>query len=300
MHNKTDLFKMFKSERDITNRIKIEVFLLQAIKFRDLGILTVPVELPDGSELGAIIDKNYNERLDKDSNSLWRKLAGNLFAKKEVARKQSLIREEYDKVIQESDTYKAHIEWARALKLVGFEYEVRPSVKELFFYNDAHTAQVLQDLMQLRLRIKEEAVKKFSEDTPIQFILYPEEHAPHYIEHMGRVLGYPDCCIEAYLTDRSKGDSVEVRSAVDLHAALKDKNEIEPWAYFVKGFVPCSPTCKAATELGKQAHKQLGDIHPEIADAYYQLLDDNVAKLKEYAVSLKERLREQAREQNIS
>ncbi len=292
------LVDLFLKEELVMPRARIEAFLLVALGIKPLSLITVPGELVDGRELGQAIDDRYRTAVGKGKDgNLWQKLSYRFHSmtEKPLAFKQRLIREAYEEIVTPSASYRAHLRWAKQLGLAVFDWEVRPSIHELYFYKSPTVGEELHELMAERQRLKREAWTKVTRDTPISVLVYPEEQSAPYLGRLGRLLGYPDCCVQAYVRDRTSGENVEARAARDLHLQTTVSGNPEPWPYFVKDLFPCSPTCSQGTEVGKEALAALHALSPQLADVYQQLLQENQERVRVYPVIINQHVQEMER-----
>ncbi|MGE5653731.1 MAG: hypothetical protein ACM3ZQ_05610 [Bacillota bacterium] len=292
------LMDLFLKEDLVMPRARIEAFLLVALGIKPLSLITVPGELADGRELGQAIDDRYRKAVaNGQEGNLLQKLSFRFHSltEKPLAFKQRLIREAYEDIVEPSASYRAHLRWAKQLGLSVYDWEVRPSIHELYFYKSPTVGEELRELMAERQRLKREAWSKVTRDTPISMLVYPEEQSAPYLERLGRLLGYPDCCVQAYLSDRAQGENVEARAARDLHLATTVSGSPEPWAYFVKDLFPCSPTCANGTQVGKEALAALHALSPQLADVYRQLLQENQEMVRVYPVIINQHVQEMER-----
>jgi hypothetical protein len=260
------------ADEAVSERVKLDDYLLLAAGVRRLGMLTYPAEFPDAAAIGQEIDARFASRyyrgtdpeLGSGANLLNR--LRHLFLRamrSPVAYKTMLLQEVVTAVLRQSATYRAHRQWASALGLRTLEAEVRPSIRELFLYRDAAVGSRLSSLMELRERIREEARAVFRPGMPALFFVYPEERSEEYVQAMGELLGYPDCCVQAYVRSRRKGEG-------ELPQATAEAGE--PLAYFVRDFVPCRPSCPAAAAVGRLACEKLAQLDPRLPDRYLSLV----------------------------
>jgi hypothetical protein len=56
--------------------------------------------------------------------------------------------------------------------------------------------------------------------------------------------------------------------------------DVNPLAFFVWGFIPCKPDCKAATAKGEAIFKKFMQIDKEIATTYMEVLYDYSLKIE--------------------
>lgn len=292
------LVDLFLKEELVMPRARIEAFLLVALGIKPLSLITVPGELADGRELGQAIDDRYHQSVANGrEGSLWQRLSFGVHSltEKPLAFKQRLIRRAYEDIVPPSASYRAHLRWAKELGLTVYDWEVRPSIHELYFYKSPTVGLELRELMLERQRLKREAWSKVTRHTPISLLVYPEEQNPPYVERVGRLLGYPDCCVQAYLRDRARDENVEARAARDLQLMTTVNGDPEPWPYFVKDLFPCSPTCPRSTEIGKEVYAALHSLSPQLADLYLQLLQENQEMVRVYPVIINQHVQEMER-----
>lgn len=292
MPARSDLIEQFAHEEHILPRIRIEGFMLVALGVKPLSLITLPGELPQGNQLGWQIDNHYRNQLQELESSNW--LQRTQFQLKHLGHrpvtwKMQMVRNAYQHVVEGSAAYQAHLHWAKAFGLKIFFWEVRPTVRELYLYRSSSVEDELNDLMAERVRIKEEVLKNATQDTPISLLVYPEEQFPDYLAKLGRLLGYPPCCIQEYRRNRAEDVNVETRAATELASATFQLDR--PWAYFTKNFFPCSPECEQASGLGRHAHQELTAINSQLGETYSQLLDENREMVRRYPETINRHLR---------
>jgi hypothetical protein len=293
------VFMELSKAEEIPMRLRIEVFAMVALGLRPLGLIFLPAELPDGSSIGKAIDQKYQDDLREGvSGSLVQRLKFTLLApgKPPVVKKKLLLKQAYISMVQDLPAYKALHTWANKLGLGTCAYEVRPSIHELLIYQTSQVRTTLDELMEERLRIKQEAWARATPYTPYALLTYPEEQVPEYLEKLGLLLGYPQCCIKAYLEDRTNDVNVENRAAADLQSQVETQ-VVDAWAYFVKDFFPCQPTCTAAAAAGKKTYGALEKVSPALAEAYLALLKENQDRILSYPVVIAGRLKDLEKEQ---
>jgi hypothetical protein len=286
------LIEQFVHDERILPRTRIEGFLLVALGVKPLSLITIPGELPEGDQLGWQIDNHYRNQLQQlESAGLWERLQWQLrhLGQRPVTWKMEMVRNAYQQVVEGSATYQAHLQWAEAFGLKTFFWEVRPAVRELYLYKSPSVEDELNELMVERVRIRDEMRKNATKDTPLPLLVYPEEQSPDYLAKLGRLLGYPPCCIQAYRSNRAEDINVETRAAGELDEA-EFQGEL-PWAYFVKNFFPCSPQCEQATGLAKHAYHELNAISSELGVTYSKLLEENREMVRHYPEAIHRHMR---------
>ena len=253
--------------------------LLSKLGFKNCSSITIPRDLTNGQTLAEDINKQYQEKVTNyESKFSLRKLSlsPSGMVKKAVRHKQDILRKICNESINKNESYHRVISWAKIIGLLGIEFEVRPSIREMLFIPEPNKKKEIEKLMHFRAILKKDAQKTFNEKTPVQVLLYPEELNPRYVEEIGKITGYPECCIRAFMEDRTKGDNPHIRGALDYYKASKNKTP-EVWAYYTGEFVPCRTDCRAAQSLGKKAYEKLTDIDKNIAEDYKKMMAENRA-----------------------
>ncbi|MDQ7793516.1 MAG: DUF483 domain-containing protein [bacterium] len=279
----------FLEEAGLSERTKLEDYLLVALGVRPLGLLTYPAEFPDAAELGRRIDARFAGRYFGAGDPelpVWTNFGNRLrysllrAVRSPVEYKTVLLREVVNAVLAGSAAYQASREWARRWGLHTREEEVRPSIRELYLVAPGPTAERLASLMELRERIRQEARAAFSPGIPPVLYIYPEERSADYVRGMGALLGYPECCVEAYYRARMRppGDPGAVASEQLSEAG----DGVDPLAYFVRDFYPCRPACPEAIEVGRRALTRLSGLDPRLPDRYLSLAGSNRDRLRAY------------------
>lgn len=282
MPARREIIEGFVGEDQISLRTRIENFLLVALGIKPMSLLTLPGEMLSGEQLGWRIDNLYREKLQEIQHlSWWGQLSWQLrhLGQRSVVWKRQLLSQAYQQVVEASEAYQAHLHWARAFELHTTFWEVRPTVRELYLYCSPSVEDEIEQLMAERRRIHQQARKHATKETPLSLLVYPEEQFPDYLARLGRLLGYPKCCIDAYCTDRAQGINVESRMASALQHSSEDE---APWAFFTGNFFPCSPNCQQASRLGQQAYQELAAIDRHLGEEYKRLLLENREQLRSY------------------
>ncbi len=295
MAKTAELLDRFLTDELILPRTRVEAFLMVALGVKPVSLVTLPGELPKGDILGRLIDDRYRNALQAgQTGTFMQRTAFQLknLGKRPLTLKQQLIRGAYSAIVEQSPTYKAHINWAKDFGLHTFTWEVRPSIRELYIYKSPSVGEELNDLMAERQRIKEETWKKAGKHTPLSILVYPEEQSPSYLARLGKLLGYPSCCVQAYLQNRTENINVETRAAMELENKSSVQTGSKPWAYFVKNFFPCSPECEAAVHLGVHSHQALTSMQPALGELYVQLLYENRQMVREYPTVINQHMQD--------
>jgi hypothetical protein len=258
----------------LKTRIKVENFVLVHLGLRPCSQTTFPVDLPGAEEMGSTIDGMMSPKMGQirhESDPRRRLLA--------IASLKKEMREAYNMVVKGSEQYEAHLEWAGALRLKTRVVDVRPTVQELYTYKERRLGGELRRLMKDREKIRRRAYTSAYPGMDRARLAYPEEFEGSWLREMGKTLGYPECCVDAYASDREGGFSVEERAARQLEEA-EGMGEVNPLAYFVGYFFPCSPDCEAALFKGKECLSRLIDLDPSWGDIYSHLVAENLENVR--------------------
>lgn len=254
-------------------RVKIENYLLVHLELRPCSQTTLPAELPDGEALGAAIDERIYPLLSRiravDDPRKRRATIDNV--KREM-------RAAFKEIVEASDRYRAHIEWAKNLGLRSLRAEVRPTVHELYLFKKRGVERRLKRLMKEREKLRRQALRRPSPDLGRVQLAYPEEFKSGWLREMGEILGYPRCCVERYASDRDLGVSVEERAAQQVKEAERS-GAGDSFAYFVGYFFPCSPDCDAALSRGKEFYDRLRELDPGLGELYASVVAENLDRV---------------------
>lgn len=265
-------FARLLDDPEVARRIAVENLMLVALGLRPLSQTTIPAELPGGATLGGAIDSRFKPRLEK------LRLMQDQKAKiKEIGEIRKGMASAFEEIVEKSSEYRALQSWAKKLDLRVNQVEVRPTVHEFYLYREKETLRELQALMQERGRLKVEAVKKPNPARGELQFAYPEEFNAAWIKRMGRLLGYPDCCVAQYAEDREKGVNAEARAAGQLKEL---STEPDHHAYLSGYFFPCSPTCENALNKGYHYHEGLKNALPQAGEAYEKTLRENLDRVR--------------------
>jgi hypothetical protein len=293
----SDNVKEFMADGRLSDRVKIECYLLVALGIRKAGLIMVPAELPGMESIGPEIDNEYYWRVmgRRDPNRplvefLSTRLQDTVrrFGKKSLPYKLQLLREIFDRVVLTTPQYNAHLEWAHKLGLRYKTEEVRPTIREIWIYKDTDTGQEIDRLAGLRRGLRLEALRRPRANAPSYYRVFPEEASPEFVRGVGEVLGYPPSCLNKYVADRASLDTnVEMRAASQLDQHQKAGKPTFPEAYFVKDFFPCVPDCPEACEIGKKALEALRSLDAGVAAKYETVLNENVTMTLKYPEIIK-------------
>jgi hypothetical protein len=268
---KEDLIDNLIKEVHILERVKIESYIIPYLDLRPVSQITIPAELPEGAEMGQKIDKNAKPMMSKlRSITDPRRKAVAIQALKKFLGKN------FEEIVKDSVTYRAHYKWADEMNLRNSQYQVRPTVHEIYFYKDRESGRKLKKLMKERERLRMKARRNPKPDLGgIQFA-YPEEFDEKWILHMGKLLGYPECCSKRYAQDRINGINVEARAANQLNEKINNDIPVDPHAYPLSYFFPCNPSCTNAIKLGLGWKEKLREFDHRIASIYRDQIENNL------------------------
>jgi hypothetical protein len=256
----------------IATRISVENLMLVSLGLRSCSQTTIPAELPSGPSIGKEIDARFMPRLEK-----LRTIRDQKAKIREIVDIRKGMANAFDHLVEGSAECKSFSKWAKKLGLRVDQVEVRPTVHEFYLYKEKDTLKELQRLMQYRGKLRVEAVKKPDPSRGQLQFAYPEEFNGAWIRRMGRLLGYPDCCVEMYALNREQGVNAELRASKQLVDPTVDP---DPHVYLASYFFPCSPTCQKAKEKGEFYHSILSEALPEAGEAYESIIVENLDRVR--------------------
>lgn len=264
------------NEAGISARVLWEGLLLPVLGLRPAGALYVPGELPDAGEIMRSVGQLFTERvqlgsgrgstpvrflLDRALLTVYRLILPPAFYRAKVAEMS------FNDILEKVHSYQAHLSWAETLGLRVYQVSARPNAREVFFFADPATRRQLEAATAVRHRVRRRTLRHLDAAKVRTFMVYPEELSPEYVELMGKVLGYPECCIKAYIHDRQNESFYpEVRAARQLGEVQVGPEP--PYAYFARNFVPCRPDCPEASAIGRRAAASLQEVDPRLGRAY--------------------------------
>ncbi|RLI34201.1 hypothetical protein DRO66_09180 [Candidatus Bathyarchaeota archaeon] len=271
---RTQILSEILTEEKLLDRIKVENFLLVTLKLRPCSRMNLPAELPNGDSIGKKIDEKVFPKL--------RQLQGETDPQKRLAAIASLkrdMRRAFETIVLSSEHYKAHLNWAKKLGLHSRLVAVRPTLSEFYLYNDRKIGNRLKRLMREREKLRAKAYRNATPTMDRVRFAYPEEFEGSWLKEMGRVLGYPDCCVDAYASDRKKGVNVEQRASQQIET-MERHAEIDPLTYFISYFFPCTPNCNEALSRGREIHERLRRDSSELGNLYSSIAEENMRTVR--------------------
>jgi hypothetical protein len=255
-------------------RIKIENFLLVSLGLRPSSLMTLPAELPDANAIGSAIDEQMIPKvrgLHSEHDPL-KKLRLIDALKKEM-------RLAYEKNVKGSEQYKSHMFWIKQLGLRSLTVSVRPTMEELYIFRENDIGKRLSRLMKDRERYRADVIKSVKPGMDKARFVYPEEFKASWLKEIGKILGYPNCCVEAYASDREGGRNVEARASQQLKES-EERGIVNSFAYSVGYFFPCSPSCGEAQARGASYHKGLVELLPSLGELYDGSVAQNMERVR--------------------
>ena len=261
-----DLLDAFLEEPLVVPKSKLEAFLATYLGLRPASQVTIPAELPHGSQLGQRIDAAVKPHLSK-----LQAITDMKSRAKAVKAIKKMLEESFEVIVEGSDAYKAYYMWAEEFGLRNNQIKVRPTVHELYLFKEKGTGGRIRKLMKDRDRIRRRMQRRPGPNVdPIRFA-YPEEYNEKWLLQNGEVLGYPECCVKSYARDRINGVNVEARAARQLIETLKE-TEVDTHVYFTGYFFPCNPQCKNALSRGHTWADAFSELAPRLSGLYESVL----------------------------
>ncbi len=269
--NPKDLGELLTDSR-IARRVAVENLALVAMGLRACSQITIPAELPSGEAIGVAIDARFKPQMER-----LRKIQDQKAKVKVIGEIRKGLASAFEELVEDSQGYKAIISWAKRLDLNVDQVEVRPTIHEIYLYRDRDVLNELRGLMRERGKLRVEALRRLDPPRSQLQFAYPEEFNGQWVTRMGRLLDYPDCCVDMYALDRVEGVNVEARAASQLKELCTDP---DPYVYLAGYFFPCTPTCKRAREKGELYHRKLSEALSEAGDAYEAITRENLDRVR--------------------
>jgi hypothetical protein len=254
-------------EEAVFPKVKLEVLIFTHLGLRGCSQVTIPAELPGGAEMGQKIDERVQPHLMKLPTVT--EPRDRLMAVRVL---KEMMEKGFEELVEESEPYKALYRWTDRLGLKSQQSKVRPTVHEIYVFKDGSARRELADLLRDRDKLRQAAVRKPDLKGGSVRFAYPEEFDRRWIRRMGRLLGYPPCCVDRYAEDRVNGVNVETRASNQLAEAIKAGQQINSLAYPLSYFFPCRPDCPASTALGSAWRRRLEELDPQLSAVYGELV----------------------------
>jgi hypothetical protein len=269
--NPIELRDLLEQKR-IHARVAVENLALVALGLRPCSQTTLPAELPSGTSIGETIDMRFKPSIDR-----LRGIQDQRMRIKEIGTIRKGMASAFDELVEGSEEYMCLSSWAKRLALKVDQVEVRPTVHEFYLYRDRETLRELQRLMQERGKLRVEAMRKPDPSKGQLQFAYPEEFNGAWIRRMGSLLGYPDCCVDRYASDREQGVNTEARAASQLKEIPAAP---DPHVYLASYFFPCSPICEKARQKGELYHQKLSEALPQAGEVYESIIMENMDRVR--------------------
>ncbi len=280
------------NEDEVADRVKVEDLLSVALGSRPAALLVVPPELPRASVIGQAIDHSFSRSymgLPPPGQPPWTRLSWSVRAalarlfRSPVAYKAFLVRDAFEREVRDSDSYRALVRWAGVLGLSLNPGQVRPTIDEIYVGKGREVAARAYEMQMMRHKMRHKFLRQYREGGGA-FRVFPEESSPDYARGVGTLLGYPPCCVDRYVELRSGDEPVE-----NLAAAALETAEPDILSHFARDFIPCSPTCRRAAEVGTRMLDRLDAVDPRLATLQRRAFADNVDRVRRFPDIIKER-----------
>lgn len=241
----------------VLERVKVEDLLPVAAGVRPAALVVIPSDLPDALTLGGAIDALVSQRRVRWQAAV-RPLA-------RLRRQAEALREAYARVVEASTSYRGLKGWIERLGLSAWQLEVRPTVRYLVVYRDPSPVPLLAELAQMLTERRKRIAGWVETD-------------PKFAELLGKVLGYPACCLDNYVRHLAQGVPYEDGMAAQLAARVARGEEPDEAVFFAAGFLPCDPGCAAARAVGTGIREALAAWGPELAERCRQVCRHNLVE----------------------
>ena len=254
---------------DIEARTKLEVVLSPYLGLRRCSQIIIPSEFTDSFELGKQIDEKVQPQILKLQQISDPKIKG-----LGIRAIRKVLEKNFEEIVEESDSYKVHAKWTDRFNLKSFQAIVRPTLHEIYYFKDRKTRTDVVKVMKGRAIIREKSLNDpEARNNNIKYA-FPEEFNRKWLTGVGSLLGYPECCVKHYVMGREKGINVEARATQQLLDSLKE-GEVDTHAYYIGNFLPHTPSCPKAIELGYKWEERIGEFNEEFGKLYSQMLVRN-------------------------
>ena len=198
----------------------------------------------------------------------------------------SLLRESYEEAVFDHPNYRAVRRWAKELGLHVYESQIRPSLDEVYIVRDQNTVSEVAALMVRREQIRRQMLEEMRAGERPKALFMPEERSPEYLERLGSLLNYPQCCVSAYIDDaRDRVDSA-LRASNQLSDADDD---VDPCVYFAAAFFPCRPRCEEAQAVGLHILSSMENVDDRFRERMAGVFRANLRYTMRYPEVLKRR-----------
>ncbi len=293
------------NDDNVQEQVKMEDYVAVATGARRAAVLWIPADLPAGDRIREAIDEGYSRRYYESRRGggpfkfLDRiRYAGMRAMMNPLRYKASLLREAYEDAVWEHPNYRAARQWAGELGLHIYESQVRPSLDEMWVVRDQRTVTEIAAFMARRDEIRREMMQEMRRAgrTGPQLMFMPEEKSPEYLRRAGDLLGYPECCVEAYVEDAASDVDSALRSSNQISEITGDDDEeradMEATAFFAGSFYPCKPQCPAASQVGESMLQAVGEADERLVNRMQRVFRANMDYVSKYPEILERRRRQ--------
>lgn len=256
----------FYNDQMIVPKAKLEAFLAPYLGLRPASQVTIPAELPHGTEMGKHIDADARPHVSKLQTI--KDMRARAVA---VQAMKKFLEQKFEEIVEESDQYKAYYGWSDKLNLKNNQIKVRPTVHELYLFKDKPTGRKLRELVREREKIRKKVQRKPDPNVDSIRFAYPEEFDKKWLLKNGALLGYPECCVRQYADDRVNGVNVETRTSQQLIDAFNE-GDVDSHVYYTGFFFPCSPRCENALSKGYAWLEAFNELDTRFSSLYENVL----------------------------
>lgn len=294
-----NILREFLDEPVIPFKAKMDDFLPVVLGVRKAAQIVMPAELPDAGILGATIDDRFRSKMEgrripgESFGNFLKGKTGKFWRRNQMQDlrfRLEVLRDLYTDIVEGSQSYKVYMGWIDKLGLYKKELESRPTIREIYIFKDPSVSVELGELQDIRKDVRYASMKAPDPSIPVSLRAFPEERSTSYMKKLASILGFPICCADRYVFDRSSGVlSPEVRASNQiLHS--ESPEEVNNLAYFTKDFFPCQPDCEEAAEIGRTIYEKIRELNPELADRYLEHVAENARMVRQYPEIIQQRI----------
>lgn len=259
----------FIAEENIELKIKLEVFLSPYLDLRRCSQLTIPSDFKDSIELGKQIDEKVQPQIMKLQQITDPRIKG-----LGIQAIHKVLEKNFVEIVEDSDSYSIHEKWADRFNLKSSQAKMRPTLHELYYFKDRKTRKEVIRIIKDRAIIRKKNINDPEAKKNNIKYAFPEEFDGKWLTRLGTLLGYPECCVKHYANGRKNEINVEARATQQLLDSLKE-GEVDSHVYYIGNFLPHSPSCPKAIELGYMWEEKIGEFNEELGKLYSQTLIRN-------------------------
>lgn len=254
----------------IESRTKLEFYLSTYLDLRKSSQITIPADFVDSIDLGKQIDKNVQPQI-----SALTQISDPKIKAVGIQAIHKALEKNFEEIVEESDSYNVHSQWADLFNLKSNQLKTRPTVHEIYTYKDRGTRKEIVQIGRDRGFIREKNMNDPEARSNNIKYAFPEEFNVKWLTKVGKLLGYPECCVKHYAKGRENGVNVEAMATQQLLDSLNE-GEVDTHAYYIGNFLPHDPNCPKAIELGYKWEEKISEFNEELGKLYTQTLLNNV------------------------